>query len=65
MLEGSAAVTVPDRIGYRFLLGEHQVHNRTPFLLAFHLELPPCHLGPGWRRRLPQSIPVSRGRRAR
>ena len=30
---------------------EQSVHSRTPFLLGFRVELPPCHLGPGWRHR--------------
>ena len=30
----------------------HPVDSRTPVLLAFEVVLPPCHRGPGWRRRL-------------
>jgi site-specific DNA recombinase len=34
------------------LMLEQSVHNRTPILLGFFVALPPCHLGPGWKRRL-------------
>ena len=34
------------------LTKEQAVHSRTPISLAFRVELPPCHLGPGWKRRL-------------
>ena len=30
---------------------ERSAHSRTSVLLAFRVELPPCHLGPGWWRR--------------
>ena len=53
LFEGGGAVRVPGT-GH-----DEAVHSRTPVLLRFRVELPPCHLRPEWRRRLGQSIPTS------
>ena len=45
----------------KYLIRGNQVHNRTPISLGFCVELPPCHLGPGWRRRQAEAVSTSRG----